>query len=212
MRLEDLTNEQSSMLEQFTELLLKWNKVYNLTAITDPQEILLKHHLDSLSIKPYLPRGVCLDVGCGAGFPSIPLAIVSPENQFTLLDSNGKKTRFVKHAISQLKLPHCTVEHARIEQFHTETAFAAILCRAFATLPDIVRMCDKVFTGQTLLLAMKGLLPKSELNELPADVMVDSIHSLAIPGLEAERHLVILRRRRLCGENIGDDQSERGRG
>lgn len=188
----ELSDMQLNQLAQLLELLQKWSKAYNLTALSDPCEIVVKHFLDSLAVLPLLSWHSYLDVGCGAGFPCLPLAIASPEQQFTGLDSNGKKIRFVNKAINSLNLNNCQALQSRIESAVMDSIPQAVICRAFASLPDIVRLCDKPLQQGATLLAMKGKILESELDDLPEHVRIARIETLAVPYLEAERHLLVV--------------------
>ena len=177
-------------LLDYVELLARWNQAYNLTAVRDPDEMLTKHVLDSLTVLPFLHGPRVLDVGTGAGLPGIPLALVRPEVQFTLLDSNGKKTRFVTHAVATLALKNVEVLQARAEDYHPAVPFATVLSRAFASIGDFVRLAGHACAVDGRLLAMKGARPDAELKELPAGFRVKAVHPLKVPGLDAERCLV----------------------
>jgi len=179
---------QRAQLLQFVQLLDKWNRVYNLTAIWSPQDRVRLHLLDSLALLPHLNGERILDVGTGAGLPGIPLAILAREKRFTLLDSNAKKTRFVQQAVIELGLANVTVVHARIEDFHTDERYDAILSRAFASLAEIVSKTRRLLATGGVLLAQKGKLPSHEIGML-AGVAVEAF-PLTVPGIDAERHLV----------------------
>lgn len=185
-----LTDSQQQQLLHYLALLSKWNAAYNLTAIREPQAMLVQHLLDSLAIWPYIPEGKILDVGTGAGLPGIPLAIIFPEREFTLLDSNGKKTRFLTQVIHELKLNPVTVVQARVENFQGQ--FAAIVSRAFASLTDMLQNTDHLCSNRGVFLAMKGNYPAAEIDELPAEFKVQQTVKLTVPYLDAERHLVII--------------------
>jgi len=185
-------------LLRYLELLAKWNRVYNLTAITDPQQMLTHHLLDSLAIVPALENLLStrtthevLDVGSGAGLPGIPLAVVRPEWSLTLIDSNGKKTAFIQQAAAELVLPNVRVLTGRVEQCHG-MQFDVIVCRAFSSLRDLVLRTRTLLAPGGKWAAMKGVVPHDELRELPADVRCSEIIPLRVPGLEAERHLLLL--------------------
>lgn len=182
--------EQRAGLLAFLQLMRKWNRVYNLTAITDTKDMVPLHLLDSLALLPHLPAGRILDVGTGAGLPGIPLALLVPEREFTLLDSNAKKTRFVQQAAIELGLANVRVEHSRIELFQPPQGFDAILTRAFASLTDIVAETRRLLNPGGVLLAQKGKLPADEINALH-HVHVEQ-HPLHIPGLAAARHLIAI--------------------
>lgn len=189
-----LNSGQDQQLQQYLELLQRWNKVYNLTAVRDPAQMLPLHLWDSLSVVPFIKAEQCLDVGSGAGLPGIPLAIMRPQQQFTLLDTNGKKTRFIQQAALELGLANIKVVQKRVEQWQPEQKFAAIISRAFASLADFVTVSGLHLQAQGRLYAMKGRYPESEIVELPQGWSVAGSHQLMVPGLEAERHLLELTR------------------
>ena len=182
-----IENSRIGQLLDFIGLIDKWNKAYNLTAIRDKEEMVRLHLLDSLAILPYVAGRRIIDVGTGAGLPGIPLAICLPETEFTLLDSNAKKTRFVQQAILELKLKNVHVWHGRVERYRPDTLFDAVLCRAFASLDDIVKLTAHLLREGGVLLAMKGRSPAVELERLPAKSSVIPIH---VPGIDAVRCLV----------------------
>ncbi|MBB3048684.1 16S rRNA (guanine527-N7)-methyltransferase [Litorivivens lipolytica] len=186
----DLSETQTDLLLRYLALLVKWNRAYNLTAIRDPQEMVIKHLLDSLTVVPYITRQRLLDVGTGAGLPGIPLAIVYPDKQFELLDSNGKKTRFLTQVVAELGLPNVRVHNLRIESGQLEPVYEGILSRAFASLADMTRDCGPLLIQGGELLAMKGVYPTEELSQLPKPYIVKSSHALAVPGLTGDRHLI----------------------
>jgi 16S rRNA (guanine527-N7)-methyltransferase len=185
--------EQISRLMDFLRLLRKWNRVYNLTAIENPAQIVRLHLLDSLAVLPYLQGRRVLDVGTGAGLPGIPLALFAPELAFTLLDSNAKKIRFVQQASIELGLANVHAEHVRIEQFQASEGFDTILARAFAALPSIVADTAGLLKPDGVILAQKGKLPEEEITPLH-DYAV-KVHALNIPGVDAERHLIAIQLR-----------------
>ena len=192
----DLTENQIEKLASYIDLLLKWNKAYNLTAIRDPEEMVVKHLLDSLAIVPHIDQSPLLDVGTGPGLPGIPLAITRPELDITLLDSNGKKTRFLTQAKVQLGLDNVTVIHGRVEQAvadqKTDQRFQIVTSRAFASLSDMVTLARDTLAENGRFIAMKGIIPEDEMAVLPEWAKVENIIPLQVPNLEAERHLIIL--------------------
>lgn len=192
----EVSPQQQEQLLAYLALLIKWNKAYNLTAVRDPDEMVSRHLLDSLSVVPYVVDGGdnWLDVGSGGGMPGIPLAILFPERQFTLLDSNGKKTRFLTQVKLELKLANLQVIHSRVEAFTPEQPFAGIISRAFSSLEDFSNWTRHLGDGQTQWLAMKGVHPDDELQALPADFRLTATHVLKVPGCQGQRHLLILRR------------------
>lgn len=177
-------------LIRFVELLLQWNQAYNLTAVRDPAEMLVKHVLDSLVVLPYVHGTPVEDVGSGAGLPGIPLAVALPDTRFTLLDSNGKKTRFMTHAVAELGLRNVEVVQARVEGYRPPVPFATVLSRAFASLADFLKLAGGGCAPGGRLLAMKGARPAEELREIPPGYRVLGVHPLKVPGLGAERCVV----------------------
>lgn len=192
----ELSVEQHEQLLAYLALLIKWNKAYNLTAVRDPDEMVSRHLLDSLSVVEYVrvAGDNWLDVGSGGGMPGIPLAILFPERQFTLLDSNGKKTRFLTQVKLELKLANLQVIHSRVEEFTPEQPFTGICSRAFSSLEDFSNWTRHLGDGNTQWLAMKGVHPDDELQALPADFRLTATHVLKVPGCQGQRHLLILRR------------------
>lgn len=185
-------------LLKLVELLEHWGRVYNLTAVRGTAAMVSQHLLDSLSILPHLQGSRILDLGTGAGFPGLPLAIVQSDWRFVLLDSNAKKTRFVQQAVSQLGLDNCQVVTSRIERFQPTEPFDEIVSRAFASLRDTVERCQHLLHEGAILSAMKGQYPGEELDNLPVGVQVIAVYRLEVPDLDrAERHLVQLRGHRL---------------
>lgn len=173
-------------------LLKEWSGTYNLVAKRERDFLLARHVLDSLSITRWLQPGSLLDVGTGAGLPGLPLAIIRPEMEVTLLDSAGKKIRFIRHVGRTLKLANIHPLHQRVEALAEDIEFANITSRAFASLKEFVEAVRSCANENTLLLAMKGSYPDKELEELPDWVNVRSVEQLTVPYLHAERHLVIM--------------------
>ncbi|HIZ52094.1 MAG TPA: 16S rRNA (guanine(527)-N(7))-methyltransferase RsmG, partial [Candidatus Pseudomonas excrementavium] len=182
------------LLLGYLTLLNKWNKAYNLTAVRNPDEMVSRHLLDSLSVLPFVTEGRWLDVGSGGGMPGVILAIMRPDSQFTLLDSNGKKTRFLTQVQLELGLGNLQVVNSRVEAFAPEQVFDGIVSRAFSSLADFTNLTRHLSGPETQWLAMKGLYPDSELQALEADFTVTRSEELAVPGCQASRHLLILRR------------------
>ncbi|KRW61013.1 16S rRNA (guanine(527)-N(7))-methyltransferase RsmG [Pseudomonas sp. TTU2014-080ASC] len=191
-----LSPKQHELLLAYLGLLIKWNKAYNLTAVRNPDEMVSRHLLDSLSVVPYVEVAGdnWLDVGSGGGMPGIPLAIMFPERQFTLLDSNGKKTRFLTQVKLELKLDNLQVIHSRVEEFRPEQPFKGICSRAFSSLEDFSNWTRHLGDIHTQWLAMKGVHPDDELQALPHDFSLSATHVLKVPGCQGQRHLLILRR------------------
>ena len=176
----------------YLALLYKWNRTYSLTALRDETKAVSHHLIDSLAILPFVPPGNLLDVGSGGGMPGIPLAITRPELAVTLIDSNAKKTAFLKQVAIELALPNITVHCGRVEQYHPAAGFAAITSRAFAELANFVGLSAHLLAADGVWLAMKGVWPHEEIARLPAPVRVEAVHRLQLPGLADERHLVVL--------------------
>lgn len=187
-----LTPDNIQRFETLIALLQKWNKAYNLTAITRTDDIISKHIADSLAIQPLLYGDRILDVGTGAGFPGLPLAIVTPGKQFTLLDSNNKKIRFIRQAVMELKLSNVTTIHCRVEQCQPDDVFTTITSRAFASICDMLNGCRHLLAENGKIIAMKGAKPDDELANLPDDFQVERVQSLTIPGLSAQRCAITL--------------------
>jgi 16S rRNA (guanine527-N7)-methyltransferase len=183
----------------YLALLARWNQTYNLTAVRDPQEMVGKHLLDSLAMHPFVDAlaqhgGSLADLGTGPGLPGIPLAIVKPGLRVTLVESNGKKARFLREAVRQLGLKDVRVAESRIEAVDEPGAYDAITARALATLPLILELGGHLLKPDGTLLAMKGVYPADEIAALPAGWEVAASHPLRVPGVDAERHLIEVRR------------------
>jgi len=192
--IEALPAPAREKLSLLLDELLKWNAAYNLTAITDRSEMVTHHLLDSLSVHPWLHGETVADVGTGAGFPGLPLAVVDPDRRFTLIDSNNKKVRFVSHAARTLGLTNVTAVHSRSESFKPEKPFHTVIARAFAALPDLLKLVAPLCGPETRVLAMKGKRPDDEIAAVPSQWRVLDVHSLEVPGLGEDRHLVIAQR------------------
>jgi 16S rRNA (guanine527-N7)-methyltransferase len=183
---------QESALLSYLALLQRWNRSYNLTAINDPLEMVVRHVLDSIAVLPWVKGGRLLDAGSGAGLPGIPLAIARPALQATLLDSSGKKIRFLNHVRRELALENIQPVQARLESYVPDSPHDIIISRAFSDLAAFACAARHLATAPTRLLAMKGRYPDSELDEVPDWVQVESVQKLEVPGLQADRHLVIM--------------------
>ncbi|WP_295485482.1 16S rRNA (guanine(527)-N(7))-methyltransferase RsmG [uncultured Pseudomonas sp.] len=192
-----LSEQQHAQLLAYLALLIKWNKAYNLTAVRDPDEMVSRHVLDSLSVMPFIHSDTqrWLDVGSGGGMPGIPLAILHPQKHITVLDSNGKKTRFLTQVKMELKLDNLNVIHSRVEEVQPEQPFCGIISRAFSSMENFTNWTRHLGDAKTQWLAMKGLHPADELVALPADFTVESEQALTVPGCQGQRHLLILRRK-----------------
>lgn len=190
----NLGDDQQKQLLAFLGLLNKWNRAYNLTAVRDEGQMVSRQLLDSLSILPWVTTEHLLDVGSGGGLPGIPLAIVLPDRQFTLLDSNGKKTRFLNQCVLELGLENVEVIHGRAEDCRPDQPFNQISSRAFTALENLVHWCSDLLANDGEFLAMKGQFPDDEVTALPAGWQVESSHSLDVPGADGERHLLVVTR------------------
>ncbi len=179
-------------LLDYVALLARWNSAYNLTAVRDPAEMVTRHLLDSLAVAPYVTGTTLADLGTGPGLPGIPLAIVAPQREVTLVDSNGKKVRFLREAVRALKLANAHAREARVEAVQGE--FDCITARAFASLGEMLAWGGHLLTQNGTWLALKGRFPEDELAAVPPTFRVEAVHQLTVPGLDAERHLVVLRR------------------
>ena len=185
------TPEQQAKLLEYLALLHKWNAVYNLTAIRQPEQMVSNHLLDSLAVLPHLWPQRWLDVGCGGGLPGLVLAVMRPEWSFTLMDSNSKKTGFVQQAAIELGLRNVEVRCGRVEQWQTEKKFDGIISRAFAEVVDFVSLTQHLLADGGRWAAMKGM-PEQELAKLPEGIEVEKVITLQVPKLEAARSLVVL--------------------
>lgn len=184
------TETQIQQWLMYLQLLQKWNKTYKMTAITDFDEMLVKHLLDSLAVSPWIKGNRIVDVGTGGGLPGIPLAILMPEKSFTLVDSIGKKIQFVRHAKQQLKLSNVEPLNIRIEQLSAEEPFDTVISRAFSAVNDFYTLCHHLVGPQGQLLAMKGAdIEEAQLEKLPCAYQV---HAIKVPFLEAKRHVISL--------------------
>lgn len=191
----DLTLNESviSKLIDYLLLLEKWGQVYNLTSIRDPNQMIPKHILDSFSIGPYLRGTRVLDVGTGAGLPGIPLALTHPNCHFTLLDSNGKKTRFLTHVMQKLAISNIDIIQTRVEQFQANICFDSIVTRAFTSLTDFLHKTKHLACQKGIFLSMKGQYPSEEINQLDKTFSVTSINPIHINGLNEKRHVIVIK-------------------
>lgn len=191
-----VTEQQREQLVGYVQLLDKWNKAYNLTSVRDPMEMLVKHILDSLVVSPHLVGERFIDVGSGPGLPGIPLAIMHPDKEFVLIDSLGKRIRFLKQVIHDLKINNVLPVQSRVEEFDPESGFDGVLSRAFASMTDMVNWCQHLPKPNAgVFLALKGVRPDDEITLLPEWCSVTDIKALQVPELEGESHLVILSRK-----------------
>lgn len=188
-----LSTQQKQQLVDFVALLDKWNKAYNLTSVRDPNEMLVKHILDSLVVSPYLQGENFIDVGTGPGLPGIPLAIANPDKQFVLLDSLGKRITFIKNAVRQLGLKNVVPVQSRVEEFQDQL-FDGVLSRAFASLKDMTDWCYHLPNASGQFYALKGQYHADELAEITQPIELVEVIKLDVPELVGERHLVVLKK------------------
>jgi len=189
----DISSQHQQQLISLVELLHKWNKAFNLTSVRNPSDMLVKHIMDSVVISPHLEGKRFIDVGTGPGLPGLPLAILNPDKEFFLLDSLGKRIRFIKQVIHALGLKNVTTVQSRVEEFQDEHGFDGVISRAFASLDDMLDWCHHLPHAQGKFYALKGVIPDAELAHLKAELVLDKIHMLAVPELEGERHLVVIK-------------------
>lgn len=184
--------DRADRLLAYLELLERWNRTYNLTAVPPGPAGVVRHLLDSLAVAPLLTGQRFLDVGSGAGLPGLPLAMWFPDRAWTLLDASSKRVRFLRHAAPRLGLGNVECVHARVEDYEAAVAFDTVLSRAFSTLGDFAARAGRHLGPDGRLAAMKGRLPEDELEDLPPGWRITGLHRLTVPGLDAERHLVFI--------------------
>lgn len=185
--------EGQQRLMAYIALLVKWNAAYNLTAVREPLAMIDRHLIDSLAIAPYLQGPDLADIGSGPGIPGLVLALVHPFERVWVVDSNGKKARFMRECVRQLVLPQCQVHEARAEALNAQPRFQQVVSRAYTDLAEFVSSTRGLIAPDGRWLAMKGKCPDSELSMLPSDVRVEAVHRLAVPRADGERHLVVIR-------------------
>lgn len=192
-----LTLSESQIEQQLAlvGLLDKWNKAYNLTSVRNPKDMLTRHIMDSLAVRQYLQGQRFIDVGTGPGLPGLPLAIAEPDKEFVLLDSLGKRIRFIRQVCHELKLTNVTPVQARVEDYQNEKKFDGVISRAFASLNDMLSWCEHLPSDKGRFYALKGLYPQEELDELSANYKTESIEQINVPGIDASRHIVIISKR-----------------
>ncbi|MBN6074157.1 16S rRNA (guanine(527)-N(7))-methyltransferase RsmG [Aggregatibacter actinomycetemcomitans] len=186
------SDQQKQQLIDLVNLLNKWNKAYNLTSVRDPQDMLVKHILDSLVVSPYLQGDRFIDVGTGPGLPGLPLAIINPDKQFVLLDSLGKRISFIRNAVRELGLTNITPVLSRVEEYQPEEKFDGVLSRAFASLKDMTEWCRHLPKSDGMFYALKGIYQQEEVQNLSDQFQIENVIPLEVPTLIGERHLILL--------------------
>lgn len=190
---QPLPGDAADKLLAYLELLAKWNRVHNLTAIRDPLRMISHHLLDSLAVRPHLPAGALADIGSGGGLPGIPLAIAEPARPVTLNDANQKKAAFLQQAVIELRLDNAQVHHGRVQAWRPAQRFACVITRGFAELSRFIADCRHLLLPEGVAAAMKGMLPVDELSRVPPGVDCRDVRRLQVPMLDADRHLVLCR-------------------
>jgi 16S rRNA (guanine527-N7)-methyltransferase len=189
------STHQVEQLIAYLEMLQRWNKAYNLTAIREPIQMVRLHLLDSLAVHPFIKDAKdIIDVGTGPGLPGIPLAILNPDINFTLLDSNGKKTRFLFQAINDLSLANAREINQRVEKYQPEQFFDIVLSRAFSSISDMLTQCSHLVSNSGCFLAMKGKKPDSELSQIAKEYKVVDLSQINVPQVDSERHLIKIKK------------------
>ena len=194
----ELSDTQQQQLVDYDVMIDKWNKAYNLTSVRDPKQMMVKHILDSLAIVPHLSASAgenIIDVGTGPGLPGMPLAIAFPNKSFTLLDSLGKRVRFMTQCVHTLKLTNVTPVQSRVEEHNGEKPYDIVLSRAFASLKDMLHWCEHLVDSDGQFLALKGQFPQEEIDEVSDHFQVSRTENLTVPNLVGERHLVWLKKK-----------------
>ncbi|MDU0353346.1 16S rRNA (guanine(527)-N(7))-methyltransferase RsmG [Paraglaciecola aquimarina] len=185
---------QQQKLIAYVSMMDKWNKAYNLTSVRDPEQMIIKHIVDSIVVAPFLDGSEYIDVGTGPGLPGIPLAIMCPQKNFILLDSLGKRVRFMKQVAYELKIDNIQPVQSRVEEFNPEVKLDGVLSRAFASLKDMLHWCQHLIDSDGVFLALKGQLPVKEMSDLPEQFAVLDTIRLTVPKLEGERHIVKIKK------------------
>lgn len=189
-----MSKKQREQLLAFVALMHKWNKAYNLSSVRNPSEMLIKHIMDSIMVMPHVDGHHIADVGTGPGLPGIPLAIMLPDKKFTLIDSLGKRVRFIKQVLHELKIENVVALQTRVETFQPTPLFDCILSRAFASMSDMLDWCEHLVAEDGYFLALKGQLHQEEVNQIDTRFSVGNTIQLFIPSLEGDRHLVKIKK------------------
>ena len=189
-----VTEQQQQQLIRYVLMMHKWNKAYNLTSVREPKQMVIRHIVDSIVVAPFLDKVYYIDVGTGPGLPGIPLAIMCPDKKFILLDSLGKRVRFMKQVAYELKIDNIQPVQSRVEDFVPNVEIDGVLSRAFASLKDMLHWCQHLVDSHGVFLALKGQLSTDELDQLPSDFILQETIKLDVPGLEGERHIVKIKK------------------
>ena len=187
-----VTDEQQQQLVVLLEQLHKWNSAYNLTSVRNPEDMLVRHILDSIAVSPHLHGDKVIDVGTGPGLPGLPLAILNPHKKFVLLDSLGKRISFIRQVVHLLKLNNVTAVQSRVEDYAFEGGFDSIVSRAFASLADMLGWCHHLLSDKGVFVALKGQLDEAEFEQVKAPFKVRETYPIAVPQLDAARHVVVI--------------------
>jgi 16S rRNA (guanine527-N7)-methyltransferase len=189
-----VTEDQQLQLIRYVLMMHKWNKAYNLTSVRDPKKMVIKHVIDSIVVAPFLDGIYYIDVGTGPGLPGIPLAIMCPDKQFILLDSLGKRVRFMKQVAYELKIENIQPVQSRVEDYFPDVKIDGVLSRAFASLKDMLHWCQHLVDSDGVFIALKGQLTTAELDELPLEFTLLETVKLDVPDLEGARHIVKIKK------------------
>jgi|TARA_B110000240_G_C13508559_1_gene457780 16S rRNA (guanine527-N7)-methyltransferase len=189
-----VTEDQQLQLIRYVLMMHKWNKAYNLTSVRDPKKMVIKHVIDSIVVAPFLDEIYYIDVGTGPGLPGIPLAIMCPDKQFILLDSLGKRVRFMKQVAYELKIENIQPVQSRVEDYFPDVKIDGVLSRAFASLKDMLHWCQHLVDSDGVFIALKGQLTTAELDELPLEFTLLETVKLDVPDLEGARHIVKIKK------------------
>jgi 16S rRNA (guanine527-N7)-methyltransferase len=189
----DISSQHQQQLVTLVEMLHKWNKAFNLTSVRQPSDMLVKHIMDSVVVSPHLEGKRFIDVGTGPGLPGLPLAILNPDKEFVLLDSLGKRIRFIKQVVHALGLKNVTPIHSRVDEYEDNQGFDGVISRAFASLDDMLEWCHHLPHSDGKFYALKGVVPDAEIAKLKPELALDAIHTLRVPDLDGERHLVVIK-------------------
>ena len=190
----DVTEQQQALLIKYLAMMVKWNRAYNLTSVRNAEDMLVKHIVDSIAVKPFLDGQRFIDVGTGPGLPGIPLSIVMPQAHFVLLDSLGKRVRFMKQCAFELNLKNIEPVQSRVEAYTKGPAFDGVLSRAFASLKDMLHWCQHLVDSEGLFFALKGQFPETELGEIGDLFELAATHTVNVPGLLGDRHVVVVKK------------------